>query len=84
MRSFGFAAVAKVKADSLHTSADYQLTKNLAETNKGRGYGWQRVTVGSITVGADSVLTYGVTNLSPSTVWDGTFLSATGFELRRL
>lgn len=77
-------AVAKVRIDSLHTSADYQLTKNLAHANGGRGYGWQRVSVGSITVGSDSVLTYGVTNMSPTTVWDGTFVSATAFELRRL
>lgn len=77
-------AVAKVRADSTQTSADYQLTKRMADANDGQGFGWQRVVAGPVSVGADSVLTYGVTNLSPTTVWDGTFLSATAFELRRL
>ena len=37
--------------------------------------------VNGIKVGADSVLTYGVTNDVVSKTWDGTWLSATAFEL---
>lgn len=53
----------------------------LVRVNRSKGYGWSRVAVNGIKVGADSVLTYGVTNDVVSKTWDGTWLSATAFEL---
>ena len=53
----------------------------LVRVNHGKGYGWSRVAVDGIKVGSDSVLTYGVTNDVVSKTWDGTWLSATAFEL---
>lgn len=72
-----------VEADTAHTSALYQRMKRIADTDGGEGRGWSRVTVSNVTVGPDSVLTYGVTNCSPSVVWDGTWLSASSFELKK-
>lgn len=72
-----------VEADTVHASALYQRMKRIADTDGGEGRGWSRVTVSNVTVGPDSVLTYGVTNCSPSVVWDGTWLSASSFELKK-
>lgn len=64
-------------------SAQHERLKQLAEVNAGRGFGWSTVTVSDITVGPDSIVTYGVTNQSPTTSWDGSWLSATAFELKK-
>ncbi len=60
---------------------DRDRLKSIAKVHDGKGYGWSRVTVTGIKVGADSTLTYGVTNDMVSKTWDGTWLSATAFEL---
>lgn len=65
------------------TSAQHERLKQLAKVNHNKGYGWSVVTVSGITVGPDSILTYGVTNQSPTTSWDGSWLSATAFELKK-
>lgn len=70
-----------VEADTVGTSAEYKQMKRIAKVNDDKGYGWSRVIVSDITVGPDSVLTYGVTNCSPSSIWDGTWLSASDFKL---
>lgn len=65
------------------TSAQHERLKQLAKVNHNKGYGWSTVTVSDIIVGPDSILTYGVTNQSPTTSWDGSWLSATAFELKK-
>lgn len=70
-----------IKADTVKTSAKYSQMNRLAKANNGKGFGWTRVEVTGITVGPDSILTYGVTNCSPTSAWDGTWLSASDFEL---
>ena len=51
--------------------------------NKGKGYGWSRVAIDGIVVGTDSVVRYGVSNVR-SGRWDGTWFSATDFDLERV
>ncbi len=53
----------------------------LTKVNKSQGYGWSDIVIDNITVGSDSIIKFGVTNASPSNTWDGTWLSATSFEL---
>lgn len=65
------------------TSAQHERLKQLAKVNHNKGYGWSTVTVSDIIVGPDSIVTYGVTNQSPTTSWDGSWLSATAFELKK-
>ncbi|MDE6628455.1 MAG: hypothetical protein K2K36_03700, partial [Muribaculaceae bacterium] len=60
---------------------DHERLRRIAGANYGRGYGWNTVTVKGITVGSDSTLIYGVTNVSPVTPWDGIWFSATSFDL---
>lgn len=64
-------------------SAQHERLKQLAKVNHNKGYGWSTVTVSDIIVGPDSIVTYGVTNQSPTTSWDGCWLSATAFELKK-
>lgn len=64
-------------------SAQHERLKQLAKVNHNKGYGWSTVTVSDIIVGPDSIVTYGVTNQSPTTSWDGSWLSATAFELKK-
>lgn len=73
----------KLQADTLGLLPDSERTSRIAQANHGRGYGWNTVTVKGITVGSDSILTYGVTNMSPVTPWDGIWFSATAFDLKR-
>ena len=70
-------------ADAIPDREFRTLCLRIADTDGGEGRGWSRVKVSNVTVGPDSVLTYGVTNCSPSVVWDGTWLSASSFELKK-
>lgn len=71
----------RLEADSTGTLPDHERLSRIAGANHGRGYGWNTVTVKGITVGSDSTLIYGVTNVSPVTPWDGIWFSATSFDL---
>ncbi len=53
----------------------------LTQVNHMQGFGWSEVVIDNIIVGQDSIVRFGVTNVSPSNTWDGTWLSATSFEL---
>lgn len=75
-------ACASLKADTA-VIADKERLKKIAGTHDKKGYGWSTVRVTGIEVGPDSTLTYGVTNQSPNTLWDGTRFSATTFSLTR-
>lgn len=57
---------------------------DIAQANDGNGYGWSEVRIDNIIVGRDSLVTYGVTNEGTTRSWDGTWFSATGFELQRV
>lgn len=70
-------------ADSLGLRPDRDYLKKIASTNDDEGYGWSEVRIDNITVGADSVLNYGVTTVAPDSSWEGSWLSATGFEVSR-
>ena len=59
------------------------LWRNIAGANAGKGYGWSRVAVEGIVVGADSVVRYGVSNARGKR-WDGTWFSATDFDLEKM
>ncbi len=71
-----------VENDSL-PEVDRERLKRMFEVHGKKGYGWSRVRIDGVTVGSDSLLTYGVTNDSPVRTWDGSTLSATSFELIR-
>lgn len=73
-------AKAAVEADTTGKAGRARL-KKIAQVNDGKGYGWSGVKISHIKVGADSLITYGVTNCSPTATWDGTWLSATAFRL---
>ncbi len=71
----------EVKNDSANILPNRHYLDKLTEVNNCQGYGWSEVVIENITVGQDSIVRFGVTNVSPSTTWDGTWLSATSFEL---
>lgn len=70
-----------LEADSLKHRPDRDFLKKIARANDKKGYGWSEIAIDGITVGADSVLNYGISTLSPTRSWEGTRISATGFEL---
>lgn len=70
-------------ADSLKRRSDRGYLKNIYKAHDKKGYGWSEIEVDNIVVDQDSIITYGVTNLSPSRVWEGTWFSATAFELEK-
>lgn len=76
-------AMKYIDADTVKTSAEYKKMERIAHAHHSEGYGWSPVKVEEIVVGPDSVLTYGVTNCSPTTPWDGTWLSASSFALQK-
>ena len=77
------AARLALAADSLGLRPDRDYLEKIASTNDDEGYGWSEVRIDNITVGADSVLNYGVTTAAPDSSWEGSWLSATGFEVSR-
>lgn len=73
-----------LEADTAKTLPNRSHLNGMAKVNESKGYGWSDIAVDNITVGPDSILWYGVTNMSPTQTWDGTWLSATSFELKRM
>lgn len=72
-----------LEADTAKVLPNRAHLNSIAKANGSKGYGWSDVIVENIIVGPDSILQYGVTNVSPTQTWDGTWLSATSFELIR-
>ncbi len=72
-----------LRADTAKILPNRHYLDRLTKVNNSQGYGWSDVKIENITVGPDSIIRYGLTNLSPSQTWDGTWLSATSFELKR-
>lgn len=72
-----------LETDSLKRRPDRDYLKKMVHANDKKGYGWSEISIEGITVGADSVLIYGVTTVSPEHTWEGTWLSATSFELEK-
>ncbi len=71
-----------LEADSTLNRPDREYLEKIVNANKKRGFGWSGVVIDNITVGSDSIITYGMTNVSSNRTWDGTWLSATAFERR--
>lgn len=72
-----------VEADSARLMPNHDYLERLAKVNKSRGFGWSDIVIENVIVGPDSIIRFGVTNVSPSNTWDGTWLSATSFELKK-
>lgn len=70
-----------LKNDTAKILPNRHYLDKLTKVNQSQGYGWSEVVIDNITVGQDSIIRFGVTNVSPSHTWDGTWLSATSFEL---
>lgn len=70
-------------ADTSLVRADRGYLQEIVDANGGKGYGWSEVVINNIIVGNDSILTYGVTNISPTHTWEGTWFSATAFEVSK-
>ncbi|MDE6023101.1 MAG: PspC domain-containing protein [Muribaculaceae bacterium] len=71
-------------ADTALVRADRGYLLEIVDANDGKGYGWSEVVINNIIVGNDSILTYGVSNISPTRTWEGSWLSATAFEISKL
>lgn len=72
-----------LEADTTFSRPDREYLEKIVNANDKRGFGWSEVVIDNIIVGSDSIITYGVTNVSSSRTWEGTWLSATAFELRK-
>lgn len=72
-----------LETDSLHKRPDRGYLKEIYKANNKKGYGWSEVVIDSIEVGPDSILTYGVTNVSPTRSWEGSWFSVASFDLRK-
>lgn len=72
-----------LNADTTKLLPNRHYLKQLLKVNNSQGYGWSDITIKDIHVGPDSIIRYGLTNISPTQTWDGTWLSATSFELVR-
>ena len=70
-----------LKNDTAKILPNRHFLNKLTKVNQSQGYGWSDIIIDNITVGQDSIIRFGVTNVSPSHTWDGTWLSATSFEL---
>lgn len=70
-----------IEADSLQKRPDHGYLKAIYKANDKKGYGWSEVIIDDITVGSDSILTYGVTNVSPAHLWEGSWFSVSSFDL---
>ena len=73
----------ELDADSAKLLPNRHYLNQLTEANHSQGFGWSDIVIKDIYVGPDSLIRYGVSNLSDSNTWDGTWLSATSFELKR-
>lgn len=74
-------AILQLKSDTAMILPNRDYLDKLTKVNNGQGYGWSDVVIDDIIVGKDSTITFGVTNVSPSYIWDGTWFSATSFNL---
>lgn len=72
-----------LEADTAKILPNRSHLNSIAKANDSKGFGWSDVVIEDVIVGPDSILCYGVTNVSPTQTWDGTWLSATSFELKR-
>lgn len=73
-----------LEADSLHKRPDHGYLRAIYKANDKKGYGWSEVVIDDITVGPDSILTYGVTNVTPSHSWEGTWFSVSSFNIFKI
>ena len=76
-------ACLSLAADTAKILPNRDYLEKLSKVNNSEGYGWSDIIIRDIYVGPDSLLRYGVSNQSESKTWDGTWLSATSFELKR-
>lgn len=74
------AAIA-LDADTAKILPNRHYLNKLTKVNNLQGYGWTDIVIDNIVVGQDSIIKFGLTNVSPTHTWDGTWLSATSFEL---
>ena len=72
-----------LEADTTNILPNRNYLNSITKANNSKGYGWSEIVIDNVIVGPDSILKYGVTNVSPTQTWDGTWLSATAFELIR-
>ncbi len=70
-----------LKNDTAKLLPNRHYLDKLTKVNQSQGYGWSDIIIDNITVGQDSIIRFGLTNVSPTHTWDGTWLSATSFEL---
>lgn len=70
-----------MKADTAKLLPNRHYLDKLMKVNNSQGYGWSDVVIDNVIVGPDSIIRFGLTNVSPSHTWDGTWLSATSFEI---
>lgn len=70
-------------SDTTNLLPNRNYLEQLRNVNNSQGYGWSDIEITDIYVGPDSLLVYGVSNLSEEKTWDGTWLSATSFELKK-
>lgn len=61
---------------------DCDRTRRILKTHNGKGWGWSHVTIPDIIVGPDSIIIYGITNISPSQPWTGSWMAASDFVLK--
>ncbi|MDE6291239.1 MAG: hypothetical protein K2M16_06885, partial [Muribaculaceae bacterium] len=76
-------ACLELESDTAKMLPNRHYLEKLSKVNGSHGYGWSDIVINDIIVGPDSLIRYGVTNLSDIKTWDGTWLSATSFELIR-
>lgn len=72
-----------LEADTLKKRPDRGYLNKIYKANDKHGYGWSEIVVDNIKVGPDSILTYGVTNVGTAHPWEGSWFSATSFELQK-
>ncbi len=72
-----------LEADSLKKRPDRGYLNKIYKANDKHGYGWSEIVVENIKVGPDSILTYGVTNVGTAHTWEGSWFSATSFDLQK-
>ncbi|MDE6552769.1 MAG: PspC domain-containing protein [Muribaculaceae bacterium] len=72
-----------LSADTAKLLPNRHYLSHLSKVNNSQGYGWSDIVIEDIIVGPDSIIRYGITNVTPDQTWDGSWLSASSFELKR-
>ena len=72
-----------MEADTTKILPNRHYLDRLSKVNNSQGFGWSNIVIENITIGPDSIIHYGLTNVAPTQTWDGTWLSATSFEIKR-